>query len=92
MSVEKLRGTTRIGYLISGSKLQMCILCCSRDGYSLPIVIISPLFPWTTDDMIDVKIESLALFVASIFLFSMESLSFEDGEMYLLELAQANVV
>ena len=42
--------------------------------------------------MIDVKVESLALFMASIFLFNMESLSFEDGEKYLVELAQANVV
>lgn len=88
-SAEELRSQAQVGFLISGNSLQLCILCCSHNSSLLPVVFVSPPFNWIAED--EVVTESLAIFMASIFLFKMSPIPLETVEPHILELAEENV-
>ena len=90
-SVEELRRTSRVGFLINGKTLQMCILSFSKDSLLLPIVLVSPPFAWMTDDGSNIITENLAILMVSIFLLKMEPVDLQSVEPYLVQLAQTNV-
>ena len=90
-SVDELRRTSRVGFLINGKTLQMCILCFRKDSLLLPIVLVSPPLVWMTDDGSDIITENLAIFMVSIFLLKMEPVDLQSVEPYLVQLAQTNV-